>query len=195
MIVRSDGIDVPAGGTVPPSAPPGDPVTAVALRARDGDPDATEALIRATQVEVWRFAVALVGAQAADDVTQDTYLRAFRALPEFAGRASARTWLLAICRRACADHIRAATRLRRLQERAAAAEQPDVPDASGLLAVAELLERLPTERRVAFVLTQLLGLSYAEAAAVEQIPVGTIRSRVARCRSDLVAAYRAAQAS
>ncbi|MER6596327.1 sigma factor-like helix-turn-helix DNA-binding protein, partial [Micromonospora purpureochromogenes] len=46
--------------------------------------------------------------------------------------------------------------------------------------------RLPAERREAFVLTQLLGLSYAEAAAVAGVPVGTIRSRVARARHDLV---------
>ncbi|MEV1147529.1 sigma factor-like helix-turn-helix DNA-binding protein, partial [Micromonospora sp. NPDC049799] len=53
---------------------------------------------------------------------------------------------------------------------------------------ADLVRRLPAERRGAFVLTQLLGLSYAEAAAVEGVPVGTIRSRVARARNDLVEA-------
>ena len=51
-----------------------------------------------------------------------------------------------------------------------------------------LLRRLPEERRTAFVLTQVLGLSYAEAAEVEGVPVGTIRSRVARARDELVMA-------
>ena len=171
-----------------------DPATAAALRARDGSPDAIETFVRVTQVEVWRFAASLVGVQAADDVTQDTYLRAVRALPQFAGRSTARTWLLAICRRACADHIRTVTRLRRLHERADPGEG-SVPDESGMVAVTELLDRLPPERRVAFVLTQLLGLSYQEAADVEQLPVGTIRSRVARARADLVSAYRAAEVS
>jgi RNA polymerase sigma-70 factor (ECF subfamily) len=178
---------------VPSDACP-DAATAAALQARDGNPDAIETLVRATQVDVWRFAASLVGVQAADDVTQDTYLRAVRALPQFAGRSTARTWLLAICRRACVDHIRTVARLRRLHERVQVGDG-SVPDESGMRAVNELLDRLPHERRVAFVLTQLLGLSYQEAADVEQLPIGTIRSRVARARADLVAAYRAAEVS
>jgi RNA polymerase sigma-70 factor (ECF subfamily) len=52
--------------------------------------------------------------------------------------------------------------------------------------VTDLLDRLDADRREAFALTQLLGLSYAEAAEVVACPVGTIRSRVARARSDLI---------
>ena len=172
-----------------------DAVTAAVLLARDGDDAAAAAFVRATQDEVWRFVAALIGVQQADDIAQDTYLRAFRALPEFAGRSSARTWLLAIARRACADHIRTAVRVRRLDARVAAEPMPrSSVDHAGLLAAAELVARLPDERRVAFVLTQVLGLSYMEAAAIEDVPVGTIRSRVARARADLVAAIEAAQA-
>ncbi len=61
--------------------------------------------VRATQGEVWRFAAALVDPGTADDLTQETYLRAFRGLGDFAGRCSVRTWLLAIARNVCADHI------------------------------------------------------------------------------------------
>jgi RNA polymerase sigma-70 factor, ECF subfamily len=172
-----------------------DAVTAAALLARGGDDVAAAAFVRLTQVEVWRFVAALVGAQHADDVTQDTYLRAFRGLPDFAGRASARTWLLSIARRACADHVRSAVRARRLDARVAAEPEPkSSADHAGLHAASELIGRLPGERRVAFVLTQVLGLSYAEAAEIEDVPVGTIRSRVARARADLVAAISAAQA-
>jgi RNA polymerase sigma-70 factor (ECF subfamily) len=171
-----------------------DATTVAALAARTGDQAASAAFVRATQVEVWRFVAALVGGHHADDVTQDTYLRAFRALPEFAGRSSARTWLLSIARRACADHVRAAVRGRRLHARVAAQPEPSAAaDHAGLHAAAELVARLPDERRVAFVLTQVVGLSYVEAAAVEDVPVGTIRSRVARARADLVAAIEAAQ--
>ncbi|WBB70616.1 sigma-70 family RNA polymerase sigma factor [Micromonospora sp. WMMD812] len=167
-----------------------DAATEWALTARDGDPTAQAAFVRLTQVEVWRFTAALVDPDTADDLTQETYLRAFRALPSFEGRSSARTWLLGIARRACADHLRTVVRRRRLDARLAADAHTDrpYPDPAGQLGAADLVRRLPAERRGAFVLTQVLGLSYAEAAAVEGVPVGTIRSRVARARDDLVAA-------
>ncbi|MEU4482438.1 sigma-70 family RNA polymerase sigma factor [Micromonospora sp. NPDC023966] len=167
-----------------------DAATDWALAARDGDPVAQAAFVRATQAEVWRFAAALVDPDSADDLTQETYLRAFRALPGFEGRSTARTWLLGIARRACADHLRTVVRRRRLDERLAAHAATDrpYPDPAGQLGASDLVRRLPAERRSAFVLTQLLGLSYAEAAAVEGVPVGTIRSRVARARDELVEA-------
>ena len=56
----------------------------------------------------------------------------------------------------------------------------------GEIAVTDALDRLDDERRTAFVLTQLLGLSYQEAADVVGCPIGTIRSRVARARADLI---------
>lgn len=169
---------------------PVDAATGWALTARGGDPTAQAAFVRLTQAEVWRFVAALLHPDDADDLTQETYLRAFRALPSFEGRSSARTWLLGIARRACADHLRTVVRRRRLDERLAAqahTEHP-YPDPAGHLGAADLLRRLPADRREAFVLTQVLGLSYAEAAAVAGVPVGTIRSRVARARNDLVEA-------
>ncbi|WP_443083923.1 sigma-70 family RNA polymerase sigma factor [Verrucosispora sp. WMMA2121] len=168
--------------------PTADPATGWALAARDGDPVAQAAFVRATQAEVWRFTAALIDPDSADDLTQETYLRAFRALPSFAGRSSARTWLLGIARRTCADHLRTVVRRRRLDQRLTAHAHTDVPhpDPAGQLGASDLVRRLDPERRAAFVLTQLLGLSYAEAAAVEGVPVGTIRSRVARARAELV---------
>ncbi|MGS2616556.1 sigma-70 family RNA polymerase sigma factor [Micromonospora sp. LZ34] len=183
--------DATAAGPADPAGAAGrESATGWALAARDGDPVAQAAFVRLTQAEVWRFAAALVDPDSADDLTQETYLRAFRALPAFEGRSSARTWLLGIARRACADHLRAVVRRRRLDERLAAHAWTDRPhpDPAGHLGAADLVRRLPAERRGAFVLTQLLGLSYAEAAVVEGVPVGTIRSRVARARADLVEA-------
>ncbi|MGK5738677.1 sigma-70 family RNA polymerase sigma factor [Micromonospora sp. URMC 103] len=186
-------IPAPRDRTADPAEATGaarDPATEWALSAREGDPTAQAAFVRLTQAEVWRFAAALVDPDNADDLTQETYLRAFRALPAFEGRSSARTWLLGIARRTCADHLRTVVRRRRLDARLAANAHTDrpSPDPAGQLGAADLLRRLPAERRGAFVLTQLLGLSYAEAAAVEGVPVGTIRSRVARARDDLVEA-------
>jgi RNA polymerase sigma-70 factor (ECF subfamily) len=154
------------------------------------------ALVRATQADVWRFVAGLVEPGAADDLTQETYLRAFRALDDFEGRSTPRTWLLGIARRACADHIRAAQRRRRLVGALAAdTGSAAMPDHAGLVGAQDLLARLPEDRRSALVLTQVIGLSYDEAAAAEGVPVGTIRSRVARARMQLVEALAAARAS
>lgn len=70
----------------------------------------------------------------------------------------------------------------------------DVPDdeVGGSFAAQDVLDRLEPKRREAFVLTQLIGLPYAEAAEVVGCPIGTIRSRVARTRADLVEALVAA---
>jgi RNA polymerase sigma-70 factor (ECF subfamily) len=159
------------------------------LAARDGDPAAAAAFIRLTQAEVWRFVAAMVDTAAADDLTQETYLRAFRALPSFEGRSTARTWLFGIARRTCADHLRSVVRRRRLLTRAAALREaePEAGEPTGIVA-AELLDRLSARQREAFVLTQLLGFSYDEAALALDVPIGTIRSRVARARTELIAA-------
>lgn len=170
-----------------------DPATQAALAAATGDPAAQHGFVRATQPEVWRFVAGLVDPGSADDLTQETYLRAFRALPQFEGRSTARTWLLGIARRVCADHIRTLQRRRRFE--GALPEVTASPDHAGYLSATALLRELPEDRRVAFLLTQLVGLSYAEVAEVEGIPVGTVRSRVARARAQLVAAVRQARAS
>lgn len=168
---------------------PADAATEWALAARAGDPLAQAAFVRSTQPEVWRFVAALIDPASADDLTQETYLRAFRALPQFEARSSARTWLLGIARRTCADHLRSVVRRRRLEDRLAVSAATDSPhpDPAGQISAMALLSRLTQERREPFVLTQLLGLTYEQAAGVLEVPVGTIRSRVARARADLVA--------
>ncbi|WP_405999883.1 sigma-70 family RNA polymerase sigma factor [Streptomyces sp. NBC_00829] len=168
-------------------------ITAWALAARGGDPLAVERFVRALQRDVRRY-VAYLSAdpQAADDLTQDTFLRALGSLHRFEGRSSARTWLLSIARRAVIDSLRRTAARPRLadtddwQSAAERAQSRNVPGFDDGIALAELLTTLPDERREAFVLTQLLGLPYAEAALVSGCPVGTVRSRVARARSSLM---------
>jgi RNA polymerase sigma-70 factor (ECF subfamily) len=168
-----------------------DDLERLATDAVDGDPLAAAALVRATQSDVWRLCAALGDRDSADDLTQETYLRAFGALHRFEGRSSLRTWLLSIARRVCADAVRSRRR-RRLTlvrddaELEALAATPHADGVAQGVAVTDLLSRLEPDRREAFVLTQLLGLPYAEAAEVAGCPVGTIRSRVARARGDLV---------
>jgi len=166
-----------------------DEVTGFALAAAAGDRVALQRLVRATQAEVWRFCAHLGDPDSADDLTQEVYLRAMKSLPRFRGDASARTWLLAIARRTVADHIRS-----RQRRRALAASTPTTSAATassdGHVALRAVVAQLPDDRREAFVLTQLLGLSYAETASVCRCPIGTVRSRVARARAELVAAVR-----
>lgn len=169
----------------------------MALAAGRGDRVALDRFVRATQREVWRLVAHLANVGVADDLTQETYLRAIPALARFAGRSSARTWLLSIARRAVVDHIRAARsrpRTARSVDWVEAADQRQVVThraTAGFEDVVELtmlLDALDSERREALVLTQVLGLSYAEAAEVCRCPVGTVRSRVARARDDLLRA-------
>lgn len=166
-------------------------VTELALAAARGNERALEAFIKATQQDVWRFVTYLSDAGTADDLTQETFLRAIGAIERFSGRSSARTWLLAIARRVVADHIRHA----QSRPRAAAGADPDhflsgdrhARGFEDLVEVTALIANLTTEQREALLLTQLLGLPYADAAAVCGCPVGTIRSRVARARDALLA--------
>ena len=149
--------------------------------------------MRALHPDVVRYITYLSSdRQLADDLTQDTFLRALGSLHRFEGRSSARTWLLAIARRTVVDNWRyAATRPRLADtddwtmwaERAQPSGLPGFDDGVALL---DLLDALPAERREAFVLTQLTGLPYEEAAEASGCPIGTIRSRVARARATLV---------
>ena len=159
---------------------------ALVAAGRRGDPVALEQFVRATSTEVWRFLAHLVDPQSADDLTQETYLRALGALGAFRGASTVRTWLLSIARRVAADEIR--RRSRRPRTGAPLPEDcPDALDLAGEVGARDLLSRLDPSRREAFVLTQITGLSYAEAAELLGCPIGTIRSRVARARDDLVA--------
>lgn len=167
-----------------------DEVTRWALDARSGDRDALERFIRATQRDVWRFVAHLADVGLADDLAQETYARALPSLRRFAGRSSARTWLLVIARRVVVDHIRMAQARPRLSPGADWAREADRRAADtgfeDTVALNMLLDTLEPDRREALVLTQVLGLTYAEAAEVVGCPVGTIRSRVARARDDLL---------
>ncbi|MGA5535836.1 sigma-70 family RNA polymerase sigma factor [Mycolicibacterium nivoides] len=144
-----------------------DHVTRLAFAAGRGDSAALEQFIRATQTDVWRTVAYLGDSGSADDLTQETFMRAITALPRFSGRSSARTWLLSIARRVVVDQVGGFEKM---------------------VEIRLLLDGLDPDRRHALLLTQVLGLSYAEAAEVCGCPVGTIRSRVARAREDLIAA-------
>ncbi|HTF49643.1 MAG TPA: sigma factor, partial [Pseudonocardia sp.] len=77
-------------------------LTELALRARAGDRDAATLFVQRTQQQVWRMLITLSDRGVAEDLTQETYARAFRSLPGFRAESSVRAWLLSIARRVAA---------------------------------------------------------------------------------------------
>jgi RNA polymerase sigma-70 factor (ECF subfamily) len=162
-------------------------LTALAGAAVTGDGDAVTDLIAATHLDVWRLCAYLVDRQSADDLAQETFLRAVKGLRSLRDDNSVRSWLLTIARRVCAGELDARARRRDLALKVrplAGAERHDTADVD----IELLIAGLAVDRRIAFVLTQVIGCDYAEAAAICECPIGTIRSRVARARDDLIAA-------
>ncbi|MFI6350397.1 sigma-70 family RNA polymerase sigma factor [Streptomyces sp. NPDC050560] len=186
--------------TGPPISRDDSQVTAWALAAGSGDGEAVEHFVRATHRDVRRFVVYLTAdLVGADDLTQETFLRALVSLPRFAGLSGARTWLLSIARRVVVDRYRHDAVRPRLADRddwqeAAEGRQPvGLPGFDETVALWDLLGALESGRRQAFVLTQVLELPYAEAAELMGCPIGTVRSRVARARADIGEMLRAAE--
>ncbi|MDO8362391.1 MAG: RNA polymerase sigma factor [Actinomycetota bacterium] len=170
----------------------GDPLRPLLDAAREGDDRAVRELVTRTQPIVWRLCSVLGSPGEEEDLVQETYLRALRSLGSYRGDAPVRSWLLSIARHVCADHVRRRNRQRRLVDRITRNTPTDFrPDTES---VDELLDRLLPDQREAFELTQVVGLSYDEAAELMQCPIGTVRSRVARARAALLDAVRAADA-
>lgn len=158
----------------------------LALRAGAGDPQALTEFIRLTSRYVWTVCARLVDRESADDLVQDTYVRAVRTLATYRGDADPTTWLVTIARRACADEIARRQRARHIDAQVRAQRVPESVEPAVSVEIADAIARLPSARREAFLLTVVAGFSYTEAAAVCACPVGTIRSRVARAREELL---------
>lgn len=172
-----------------------DHLTRLLLDAKDGDRRALERFVAETQADVWKLCRYLGDARDADDLAQETYERAISSVHRYRAEGPARGWLLTIARRVCVDHTRRAVRRRRrdaavMDEALAGGGTARFAssDGSERVALDAVLAELLNDRRDAFVLTQVLGMHYDEAAEILDCPVGTIRSRVSRARLDLVAA-------
>lgn len=153
----------------------------------DGDPDAAAAFVRRYQRRVYGLAVTLLGDRdRADDVAQEAMVRAWRHAGAFdARRGSVTTWLLAITRNLAIDALRAA-RVRPVSDDVLFAALPTTGDGPGdasvaadeLRRVAVALDAMPPEQKRALLLARLHGLTAAEIAVRESIPLGTAKTRV-----------------
>jgi RNA polymerase sigma-70 factor (ECF subfamily) len=148
----------------------------LARRAAGGADLAFEILVRRHTEAVWRLAYGMLRDHgAAEDVTQDVFVKAYQALARFRGEAAFRTWLLAIAHRTCLDALRRRSAEVVPLERARH-ERAREADQATRAALTAAVEALPEGERRAFLLVDVLGLSREEAAAVSGVPASTLKS-------------------
>lgn len=171
-------------------------------RAKAGEPQAFDALVRRYRKRIFALALHLSGSESeADDIVQDVFLRAYRALDKFEGRSEFFTWVYRMTYNRALDARR--TRGRRGEssidevdpriERAIEVDAPDDPTRAAELRqtyarVLRALDALPPEMCVTVVLVALQGLSNAEAAVVQGCSRGTIGWRLHEGRRRLAEA-------
>src|SRR6185295_14633067 len=177
-----------------PATPTPDSLIAQCL---SGDQEAWETIVRQNWRKVFNVAYKFVGKHdEAEDLTQDIFLKIFKALATFDRRANFQTWIISISRNLCIDHYRSVRKER--QTIARDVDARDLQPAShdrGPHAVAEhqdlramlrqALETLPSTLRTAVVLRDLQELSYQEIADRLGLPEGTVKSRINRGRIEL----------
>jgi RNA polymerase sigma-70 factor (ECF subfamily) len=165
--------------------------------SREGEESAFSEFVRRHTATVHRWMARSVGEQEAEDLTQEVFFKAYRGLPNFRGDAPPRAWLAAIADNAVKNRYRSRSRFRRIfggsrdEEGAAepteSATGPEENASAGESRrfVAEALSRLPAEYRMPVVLRDLEEWNYEEIAASLGLPIGTVKSRIARGRGQL----------
>jgi RNA polymerase sigma-70 factor (ECF subfamily) len=167
-------------------------------RAQGGDLEAFESLVRAYQADVWRFAYHLTrNRSTADDVTQEAFLHAFRALRQYRGSSKFTSWLLRITRNCAIDAYRRTRREAVLSDDMDSSEERPSPSGGGPAAaaaaedrirIAQAVRGLPMDLREPFVVIEVLGFNYHEASAILGVKIGTVKSRMHRARASLMEA-------
>ena len=174
------------------------PDEALVRCAREGDDSAREELFRRYRSDSYHYAYRLLGhEQDALDVVQESMLKAFSALGDFDGRSGFRTWLLRIVTNTAYDWGR--RRKRRPRGRGdddeATSREPATHDDPARrlhqedlrVVLDQALDRLSHTIRTTFVLFAELGLSYREIAETQNVPIGTVMSRIHAAREKLQA--------
>jgi len=163
---------------------PIDPADVAAAAA--GDEVAFERLVRALQGRIWRYLVQMIGDRAlAEDLAQEVFIRMHRKLHTVHDPERLLPWVFTVARNKAYDEGRSRQRrpLELLGERELAGESVD-PHVE--VEVSDALDRLERDLCEAVTLVGVTGLTYAEAATVLGVPVGTVKSRVFRARAELM---------
>ncbi len=161
-------------------------------RVLAGDVEAFRELVEQHQRRVFLFVRNMVRlAPDAEDIVQEVFVAAFRKLNSFdAGRSQFSTWLLTIARNRCLNHLKRSSATTMLGSEfdveARTAQPVDVVLSREMHARLDAaLDLLPLEQRTAFVLAEIQQLPYAEIALIEEVELGTIKSRVSRAKQRL----------
>jgi RNA polymerase sigma-70 factor (ECF subfamily) len=155
-------------------------------RALAGSRAAGDELFSRHWLAAWRLAFSVTrNATAADDVAQDGFERAFRALASFNGRSSFRTWLSRIVLNQAIDAVRRRNRVQRLESGGTHSSTWSDDDAARDQDLLDAVLALPLERRTAVVLRYWARHTPQEIAEILDVPLGTVHSRLARALSEL----------
>jgi RNA polymerase sigma-70 factor (ECF subfamily) len=161
-------------------------------RSRGGDVESFNQLILRWERPIYALAYRVIGREEdARDVVQETFLRAFRALPGFKGQAKFSSWIYRIALNLCRDWIRRQKRaplvqmpedtevVERIADRAPVESVEDLvarKELSGV--VAEAMSVLPEEQRTAIVLKEYHGMTFQEIAELQGVPLSTVKTRL-----------------
>lgn len=159
--------------------------TALVADAVSGDHEAFAALYRRHRDRVFCVVLGVVGErEAALDVTQDVFVKLMGVLDRYDGRAAFTTWLHRVAVNAAYDMVRKRTPVPAWDPHAVegAAEAFTETDSDAAVDIHRGLAGLPADQRAVLVMVDMLGYGYEEAASVLGVPVGTVKSRLARGR-------------
>jgi len=173
---------------------------ALVARASQGDIEAFTKLVRDNSSLVYRVALRILGAESAQDASQEVWIRVWRNIKGFRGESAFSTWLYRITMNTCLSIRQRESR--REQREYGAEEMPYLPEPPGGEADPEAaalsaerreqiqaaLAHVRSEHRAALVLRHMEGLSYAEIAEVLEVPEGTAKGWVSRGRAALLVA-------
>lgn len=148
---------------------------ALSRRAAAGDSAAFAVLVDKYEAPLRAFLSRMAGSNLADDIAQEAFLKAWRAAGQYDGRARYSTWLTRIAWRCRLDDLRRAVP----PDPEPAAEAPTGEDAE----VRDMLARLAVKERAALILCEGHGWTHAEAADLLGLPLGTLKSTVARAKA------------